>query len=542
MKRLLRSLTRLTKSALFFGVISALLSFCFASSVYAQSITGSGVSELVSLWPEGTVGVDASISEMVKTDSPKRIFNIHNPSISVFRPESANGTAVVICPGGGYSILSIENGGVDIAKRFNRAGITAFVLRYRLPATKGADFKHPVPLSDALRAIQWVRFHHEDYEVDPGKIGIMGFSAGGHLAASAATLYDDYSFGNDAVSQVSSRPDFVCLGFPVISTETEIAHRCVRFLKKKSLTPSQLRELSCEKNVDANTPPTFLFHAKDDNVVNYRNSVVMYEALKGVGVATELKLYQQGKHGFGLGVEGTDSIHWPDDFLNWLSDCGFVEGQSAFYTPKDDLAGLKVSNEVVSGLPNVLIIGDSISIGYTPVVVETLKDVANVQRIRENAGDTNRGLEKLDQWLGETKWDVIHFNWGLHDLCYRHPKAKVYGKRDKVNGTQAIPLPVYVKNLEQLVIRLQQTGAQLIWASTTLVPEGEAGRFVGDELRYNQAAAEIMQKYGIPINDLHAVSSSHTEHFKVKGDVHFTQAGYQILGREVAASILSFLK
>ncbi|WPJ95999.1 alpha/beta hydrolase fold domain-containing protein [Coraliomargarita algicola] len=528
--------------AFLFGFIITLISVCFAPSATAQNGAGLGESERVSLWPEGTAGVDRSIAEKVKTTSPKRIFNIHNPNLSIFRPENPNGAAVVICPGGGYRILSIDNEGTDIAKRLNREGITAFVLRYRLPTTRGVDFKHPVPLSDALRAIQWVRFHSNDYNIDANKVGIMGFSAGGHLAASAATLYADYSFGEDAVSTVSSRPDFVCLGYPVISTKKKIAHGCINSLKKNSLPPSQVWKLSCEVNVDANTPPTFLFHAKDDPGVKYQNSVVMHEALQRVGVPTELKLYEQGKHGFGLGVPGTDSIHWPEDFLSWMEAQGYIPESSAFYTPEEDLQGLEVRSETVSGLPNVLIIGDSISVGYTQVVVDALQGVANVTRIRENAGDTNRGLVKLDRWLGDTEWDVIHFNWGLHDLCYRHPDAKVYGNRDKVNGTQAVPLAEYTKNLEQLVIRLKQTGAQLVWASTTLVPEEEAGRFVGDEVRYNEAAAEIMLHHGIPIDDLHAVSLTLTRHFKRPGDVHFSKEGYQALGEQVAASIEPFLK
>lgn len=540
--RCLQSILRLAKQTVLASSLVAALSICAAATASAQRDADSEASERISLWPAGTEGVNARIPEKVRAGGIKRVLNIHNPSLSVFRPKKPNGTAVVICPGGGYRILAINKGGAEIAQRFNEAGITAFVLRYRLPTTAGANFKHPVPLSDALRAIQWVRVHHADYGIDTDKIGIMGFSAGGHLAASAATLYDDYVFGDDAVSKVSSRPDFVCLGFPVISTDTKIAHGCIKTLKKRAMSPSELQQLSCEKNVDAKTPPTFLFHAKDDPTVNVHNSVVMHEALKQAGVSSELKLYEQGGHGFGLGKAGTDSVNWPDDFLAWLGEHGFVSDSSEFYTPAEDLEGLKANESVVDGLPNVLIIGDSISIGYTPVVIEAMRGVANVQRIPTNAGDTNRGLKQLDQWLGHTNWDVIHFNWGLHDLCYRHPKARVYGHRDKVNGTQAIPLEQYSQNLEQLVLRLQQTGAQLIWASTTLVPEDEAGRFVGDELRYNQAAAEIMQEHGIPINDLHACSSALTEYFKTPGDVHFSKEGYAVLGEQVAASIEPFLK
>ena len=208
-----------------------------------------------------------------------------------------------------------------------------------------------------------------------------------------------------------------------------------------------------------------------------------------------------------------------------------------FYTPPQDLEGLKKNTALKPGLPNVLIIGDSISIGYTPELIRLLKDVANVQR-PGNTGDTAAGLQGLSRWLDKTKWDVIHFNWGLHDLCYRHPDSKVQGHRDKVNGTQAVPLAQYEKNLEALVQQLETTGAKLIWASTTVVPEGEAGRFVGDDVKYNEAARRIMEKHGIPIDDLHALSVSFDSKFSVaKGDVHYKKEGYATLAEQVAASI-----
>ena len=170
-------------------------------------------------------------------------------------------------------------------------------------------------------------------------------------------------------------------------------------------------------------------------------------------------------------------------------------------------------------------------------MIRLLKDVANVQR-PGNTGDTAAGLEGLPRWLDKTKWDVIHFNWGLHDLCYRHPDSKVQGHRDKVNGTQAVPLAQYEKNLEALVQQLETTGAKLIWASTTVVPEGEAGRFVGDDVKYNEAARRIMEKHGIPIDDLHALSVSFDSKFSVaKGDVHYKKEGYAMLAEQVAASI-----
>lgn len=196
-------------------------------------------------------------------------------------------------------------------------------------------------------------------------------------------------------------------------------------------------------------------------------------------------------------------------------------------------------------LPNVLLIGDSISIGYTRAVRRLFAGEANIQRPLNgdrtgpsNCGPTPRGLESLTEWLGATRWDVIHFNWGLHDLCYRNPEAKTQGNRDKVNGKQAVSLEQYRANLETLVERLRKTGSSLIWASTTIVPDGEVGRVVGDDLKYNEVAAQVMAKHSIPIDDLHAVSKGFaTDLFVGPGNVHFTLPGYERLAASVARSV-----
>lgn len=193
-------------------------------------------------------------------------------------------------------------------------------------------------------------------------------------------------------------------------------------------------------------------------------------------------------------------------------------------------------------LPEVLIIGDSISNGYTPHVAQLLKEKAIVKHHRGNAQHTGTGLKKLDQWIGKIEWDVIHFNWGLWDLCYRHPESKVQGKRDKVNGTITTTLEQYEKNLDKLVTRLKKTDAKLIWAHTTVVPEKEAGRIVGDDNKYNDVAARIMQEYGVTINDLHSLSKAFPfEHFKKPGDVHYTMDGYKKLAEQVADKLLTTL-
>jgi lysophospholipase L1-like esterase len=196
------------------------------------------------------------------------------------------------------------------------------------------------------------------------------------------------------------------------------------------------------------------------------------------------------------------------------------------------------SGEAEAHIPKVLIIGDSISIGYTPALIELLKGEATVVHHKGNAGPTGNGLEKLDEWLGDEHWDLIHFNWGLHDLCYRHPDSKVQGNRDKVRGTLTTSLEQYEQNLKRLVGQLQKTGAKLVWAHTTVVPEGEAGRFVGDDQKYNRVAAKIMHEQSIPINDLCALTQSFpADMFTAPGNVHFTAEGYAKLAEQVAAAI-----
>eukprot|EP00903_Cladosiphon_okamuranus_P003953 g3951.t1 len=214
------------------------------------------------------------------------------------------------------------------------------------------------------------------------------------------------------------------------------------------------------------------------------------------------------------------------------------------FTPREDLEALaKVKVDHDPELPNVLLWGDSISIGYTRFVIPMLAGRANVSRIDGNSGDSSRGLERAGKWLGETKWDVIHFNHGLHDLCYRHPDSKVQGKRDKVHGRIQIPIEQYGRNLEELVGELEKTGATLIWASTTVVPEGEAGRFVGDEVKYNAVAENIMKSHGIEINDLHALTETFDAGmFSKPGDVHYNEEGYAKIAGQPGGKSISALE
>ncbi|MCX7824940.1 MAG: SGNH/GDSL hydrolase family protein [Verrucomicrobiae bacterium] len=190
------------------------------------------------------------------------------------------------------------------------------------------------------------------------------------------------------------------------------------------------------------------------------------------------------------------------------------------------------------GLPRVLLIGDSISIGYTLPVRELLKGKANLHRIPANGGPTTNGLKNLKQWLGDGKWDVIHFNWGLHDLKYMGPNNENRADPKSPGARVQVPLADYEKNLRELVRQLKATGAKLIWCSTTPVLEGSPGRVAGDEVKYNEAAARVMRDAGIPINDLWAHAQARIKEIQLSnGNVHFTDAGSRYLAEKVAAGI-----
>jgi len=194
-----------------------------------------------------------------------------------------------------------------------------------------------------------------------------------------------------------------------------------------------------------------------------------------------------------------------------------------------------------SKLPRVLLIGDSISIGYTLPTREFLKGKANLHRIPTNGGPTTKGIASIDKWLGKGKWEVIHFNWGLHDLKYMGPKGQNLFPKDK-GGKPQVPLAAYEKNLDKLVGRMKKTGAKLIWRNTTPVPPGSKGRYVGDSIKYNTAAARVMKKHGVPTHDLFAMSKKRMKELMLPANVHYKKEGARVLGKDVARVIVEALK
>ncbi|HXA52422.1 MAG TPA: alpha/beta hydrolase [Candidatus Acidoferrum sp.] len=234
------------------------------------------------------------------------------------------GTAVVVCPGGGYQHLSMEKEGSDIARWLNSLGVSAFVLQYRL----GPKYHHPIELGDAQRAIRTVRAKAADYRIAPDRVGIMGFSAGGHLASSAGTHFDA---GNpsaaDPIDRMGSRPDFLILGYPVISF-VAYTHQGSKTALLGANPDLQLVEtMSSELAVTAQTPPTFLFHTSTDATVPVENSVLFYMALRKAGVPAEMHIYERGPHGVGLAPTDEALSSWPARLADWLRVRGLLNSQ-----------------------------------------------------------------------------------------------------------------------------------------------------------------------------------------------------------------------
>ncbi|MEO5910785.1 MAG: alpha/beta hydrolase [Pelobium sp.] len=253
-----------------------------------------------------------------------RVGKVSKPQLIAYYPEKeiANGTAVIIFPGGGYSILSINHEGSMIAKEFNTKGITAFILKYRLPSDEIMEDKSIGPLQDAQQAMKVVRENAAKFHIKADKIGIIGFSAGGHLASTLETHFQKYLIVNP--KNTSLRPDFVILGYPVV-TMGEFTHGGSKNnLLGKNPKAEQIKEFSNELQVTATTPPTFIFHANDDKTVPSENSLDLIKALKQAGVPSELHLYQAGGHGFSLNNK-TTSDEWFERLMNWLKDYKWIE-------------------------------------------------------------------------------------------------------------------------------------------------------------------------------------------------------------------------
>ncbi|MEO6283100.1 MAG: alpha/beta hydrolase [Dyadobacter sp.] len=299
-----------------------------ALSLSALSYQSMAQTEVINLWPDGKIPnfKTSSVEEKSVTDASGilRISGVTVPTIAAYiaPKETATGAAVMICPGGGYGILAASHEGSDFAKWFNDRGISAFVLKYRLPNEKAMTHQHEVPLLDAMQGMKLIRQNATKWNIDLNKIGVMGFSAGGHLAA---TLSTHYNMGEKASKD--AKPDFSILLYPVISLQPSIAHGGSR---DNLLGPEKSDELikyySNELQVSEQTPPAFLVHAMDDTGVPVENSIQYYLALKNKKIPAEMHLYPKGGHGYGMRTEGKGSLaNWPAAMEGWLKSLGYMK-------------------------------------------------------------------------------------------------------------------------------------------------------------------------------------------------------------------------
>lgn len=247
------------------------------------------------------------------------------PSLTLFLPEKPNGAAIVVCPGGGYGHLAVDHEGKQIGEWLNTLGVTAFMLKYRI----APRYKHPAPIQDAQRAIRTVRAKAKEWKIDPHRVGILGFSAGGHLASTAATHFDEgLADAKDDIDRQSCRPDFAVLCYPVISFTTPYMHvGSKNNLLGKDADPKLVENFSNELQVTEKTPPTFLFHTNEDSGVPPENSVLFYMALRRAKVPAELHIYEKGRHGVGLAKQDPILSTWSARCADWLKTRGLLEAK-----------------------------------------------------------------------------------------------------------------------------------------------------------------------------------------------------------------------
>lgn len=279
----------------------------------------------IALWPIGPLAsaqfpLPQQVLERSKDPAIKdrAVLAITKPELLVYRPAAPNGTALLVTPGGAYQRVVIDKEADEIAPRFTDAGVTVFRLVYRLP---GKAQLTDAPLMDAQRALRLIRANAAEWGIDPARVGVLGFSAGGHLASQLATGYERKVYEPvDSADQLSARPDFLALGYPVITMDERFTHAVSRQeLIGESPSSELIAAYSTERQVTASTPQAFLFHANDDADVPVTNSLLFYDALRKAGVPAEVHIFRQGGHGFSLRfAAGLPAAQWPDLMLNWM--------------------------------------------------------------------------------------------------------------------------------------------------------------------------------------------------------------------------------
>lgn len=314
-------------------LLAVTLALGVTTSAIAQDSPAGAGHEVIALWPKGPPGAEHAtareeIVERAKDPAALRdriIKGVTHPTLIAFRPEHPNGSALLMAPGGGYAWVVMDKEGYEAAERFARAGVTVFVMTYRLPQ-EGWSAGPATPLQDAQRALRVIRARAGDFKVDPRRVGVIGFSAGGHVAGGLTLKFDKPAYpAVDSADLASARPDFSVLIYPVATLATPYAHPgSRRNLLGDAPTPAAIAEWSLETNARPDAPPVFIVHAVDDASVPVENSLQLFDALRARKVLVEMHLFEEGGHGFGLRFAvGKPAAAWPDLVLGWMKRRGY---------------------------------------------------------------------------------------------------------------------------------------------------------------------------------------------------------------------------
>ena len=489
-----------------------------------------GDTATVMLWPDGAPGAlegKEPFPSSIKPYLPPR--------------EMATGTAVVVCPGGGYGMLAMDHEGEQVAAWLNSFGVAAFVLRYR-----HAEYaRHPAPLQDAQRAIRLVRNKADEWGIDPERVGILGFSAGGHLASTAGTHFDGGNTdAEDATERPSSRPDFMVLAYPVISMKDGVTHQgSKRNLLGESPDPELVNLLSNEQQVTSETPRTFLFHTTSDEGVPVENSLAFYEALREAGVPAEMHVFVEGRHGVGLAPEDEALSMWPKLCEVWMRREGFLAPTSA--------SGMETSaNEAeadTSEAQRIVFFGDSITEagdregGYVRLVADSLDARYPDQDIEViGAGISGNRVPDLLARVGPDVLDkdptavVIYI--GINDVWHWDLYDKGTPKEDFESG------------LRTLADTLQQAGADVIFCTPSMIGEKADGSNPQDAMldEYAQTSRQIADEKGLEVCDLRAEfveylkqnnPENRSEGLLTTDGVHLNEAGNRFVAEAISQTL-----
>lgn len=300
--------------------------------VLLSLLTGSGpafAQDFIRLWPKGKMPGSKGL-KITDSISNERLHRVGTPGMYAFFPseQEKNGAAVLICPGGGYERLAYMISGVQLARWFNTLGITAFVLNYRLPTSPDLREKEKGPLMDAQRALKIIHANAGKWQLDTNRIGIQGSSAGGHLAALAATAAQDITAIGDSLDQVAFRPDFMILISPVIDMGTYAHKPSRKNLLGEQPDSTMIRQYSPQLNVDSSTPPAFTVHASNDRSVSPENSILLYQALLRNKVPASLHIFPQGGHSIALHNNPGSAEYWTDLCIAWMKETGVLRAKA----------------------------------------------------------------------------------------------------------------------------------------------------------------------------------------------------------------------